>query len=206
MCPVYTGKSIIMKFLGKIKGLMFTGFSPFWRTYLKLRGVSIGSGFTCIGMPKLNITRKSHIHIMDNVTLCNTGMANPVANLGPCRLATVAKGANIILHNHVGLSSCLIAAANSIEILENTIIGGGTMIIDTDFHYRKMDGSWGTDAFKVSKPVRIGRNCFIGARCIILKGVTIGDNCVIGAGSVVANHIPSGHLAAGNPAKIIRKV
>jgi acetyltransferase-like isoleucine patch superfamily enzyme len=53
---------------------------------------------------------------------------------------------------------------------------------------------------------RIGRNCFIGARSIILPGVSIGDGCVIGAGSVVTQDIPSGSIAAGNPARIIRDI
>lgn len=37
-------------------------------------------------------------------------------------------------------------------------------------------------------------------------GVTIGDCCVIGAGSVVTTDIPVFHVAAGNPARVIRKV
>lgn len=51
---------------------------------------------------------------------------------------------------------------------------------------------------------RIGRNCFIGGRSMILPGVTIGDNCVIGAGSIVTRDVPPNSIVAGNPAKIIR--
>lgn len=51
---------------------------------------------------------------------------------------------------------------------------------------------------------RVGRNCFIGGRSLILPGVEIGDNCVIGAGSVVTKSVPPRSIAAGNPAKIIR--
>jgi acetyltransferase-like isoleucine patch superfamily enzyme len=51
---------------------------------------------------------------------------------------------------------------------------------------------------------RIGENCFIGGRSIILPGVEIGNNCIIGAGSVVTRSIPQGSIAAGNPARIIR--
>ena len=51
--------------------------------------------------------------------------------------------------------------------------------------------------------VKIGNKVFVGAGSIILPGVTIGDNVVIGAGSIVSRDIPSGHVAAGNPAKII---
>lgn len=51
---------------------------------------------------------------------------------------------------------------------------------------------------------RIGRNCFIGGRSLILPGVEIGDNCVIGAGSVVTKSIPPRSVAAGNPARVLR--
>ncbi len=51
---------------------------------------------------------------------------------------------------------------------------------------------------------RIGENCFIGGRSLILPGVEIGDNCVIGAGSVVTKSVPPRSLVAGNPARIIR--
>ncbi len=56
-----------------------------------------------------------------------------------------------------------------------------------------------------NKPVRIGRNCWIGAGAIILPGVTIGDNAVIGAGSVVTKDVPDGVVAVGNPCRVLRK-
>lgn len=51
---------------------------------------------------------------------------------------------------------------------------------------------------------RVGRNCFVGGRSLILPGVEIGDNCVIGAGSIVTRSVPSGSVVAGNPARILR--
>lgn len=56
----------------------------------------------------------------------------------------------------------------------------------------------------IKTDTRIGKNCFIGARSIILPGVTIGDNCVIGSGAVVTKDIPPNSAAAGNPAQVIR--
>ncbi|MEM6587052.1 MAG: acyltransferase [Pseudomonadota bacterium] len=52
---------------------------------------------------------------------------------------------------------------------------------------------------------RIGARCFIGGRTIVMPGVEIGDDCVIGAGSVVTKSIPTGSIAAGNPARVLRK-
>ena len=55
-------------------------------------------------------------------------------------------------------------------------------------------------------PVRIGRNCWIGAGAVILPGVTIGDNTVIGAGSVVTRDIPENVVAVGNPCRVLRPI
>ncbi len=57
-----------------------------------------------------------------------------------------------------------------------------------------------------AKPVRIGRDCWLGANVIICPGVTIGDNCVIGAGSVVTRSVPVNSFAAGNPCRVIRAI
>ena len=43
----------------------------------------------------------------------------------------------------------------------------------------------------------IGKNCYIGAKAIIISDVVIGDNCKIGAGSVVTKNIPSNSTVIG---------
>lgn len=51
----------------------------------------------------------------------------------------------------------------------------------------------------------LGDHVWVGFRCIILKGARIGSGSVIGAGSVVHGEIPEGVIAAGNPARVIRR-
>ena len=58
----------------------------------------------------------------------------------------------------------------------------------------------------IPRPIRIGKNVWIGSDCTILPGVTIGDNAVIGAGSVVTKDIPENMIAVGSPAKVIRSI
>lgn len=60
--------------------------------------------------------------------------------------------------------------------------------------------------YQYNAPVRIGKNCWIGAGAIILPGVSIGDNVVIGAGSVVTKDLPSDVVAVGNPCRVLRKI
>jgi len=60
--------------------------------------------------------------------------------------------------------------------------------------------------YQYNFPVRIGKNCWIGAGAVIVPGVTIGDNVVIGAGSVVTKDIPSNTVAVGNPCRVLRQI
>lgn len=61
-------------------------------------------------------------------------------------------------------------------------------------------------AYQYNAPVRIGKNCWLGAGVIILPGITIGDNSVVGAGSVVTKDIPANVIAVGNPCKVLRPI
>lgn len=56
-----------------------------------------------------------------------------------------------------------------------------------------------------AKNVYIGNGCWIGEQVCILSGVSIGEKCIIGAGSVVTKSIPDYCIAAGNPAKVLKK-
>ncbi|MBE7411795.1 MAG: hypothetical protein HS129_06990 [Leptospiraceae bacterium] len=46
----------------------------------------------------------------------------------------------------------------------------------------------------------------MGANSIILPGVTIGVNSVVGAGSIITKSVPDYTVAAGNPAKLIKRL
>ena len=52
-------------------------------------------------------------------------------------------------------------------------------------------------------PIKIGKNCFVGARTTILPNVEVGDNTIIGTGSVVNKSLPANSVCAGVPCKVI---
>ena len=51
--------------------------------------------------------------------------------------------------------------------------------------------------------ISIGRNCWIGARAILLAGARIGEGAIVGAAAVVDFPVPPYAIVAGNPARIV---
>lgn len=51
-------------------------------------------------------------------------------------------------------------------------------------------------------PVRLRRNCYIGANSTILCGVEVGENAIVGASSLVTCDIPANTYAYGQPARV----
>ena len=59
---------------------------------------------------------------------------------------------------------------------------------------------------KISKRTVIGKGAWVTVNCVLLPGVTVGENSIIAAGSVVTKDIPNRVLAAGSPARVVRKL
>ena len=95
-----------------------------------------------------------------------------------------------------------IVSAEHVSIGDNVMIASRVYISDADWHdvYDRL-ASPGQRAAVV-----LGNNVWLGEGVKVCKGVTIGENSVIGAGSVVASDIPANVIAAGNPAREIRKL
>ena len=109
-------------------------------------------------------------------------------------------GYNITIGEGVFLNfNCVILDVVEVSIGDRTQIGPGVQILAAD-HPR--DPETRATGLEFGRPVRIGRNCWIGGGAIILPGVTIGDDALIGAGSVVTRDVPAGATAFGNPARV----
>ena len=193
----------LLQIAGRFRHLFRQLPSSLWLLELKIRGVQMSSPVRLFGHPICSRYPGSSIFLGRHVTLDSSVRANPLGGSSPCVLRTMTPTARLRLGDRVGLSSCTIVAGNSIEIGEDTILGAGSMVLDNDFHIPGHGFSWLTEYSKYSKPVKIGRGCFIGSRSIVLKGVTLGDRVVIGAGSVVTKDVPAYSIAAGNPARIV---
>lgn len=62
-----------------------------------------------------------------------------------------------------------------------------------------------TDLPLIRSTITIGSGVWICAGAFIGPGVVVGDNAVVGARAVATKSVPSGTIAAGNPAKVVRE-
>ncbi len=103
----------------------------------------------------------------------------------------------LILHGGFINENVQITVGDVVEIGEGATIGRDVIIRSFDGH--KID----KPDYKISEPIKIGRNVWIGQGATILKGVTIGDGAIIASKAVVTKNIPARCIAAGVPAKVI---
>lgn len=145
--------------------------------------------------------------IGDDFTFFSSGNLNP---LSPERKGAIfAEGDAIIkIGNTVGMSSTVLWAKVGITIGDRVTVGANTVILDSDCHSLNHLDRWTENDMKncKCKPIVIEDDVLIGTGSYILKGVHIGARSIIGAGSVVTSNIPADSIAAGNPARVIRKI
>lgn len=112
--------------------------------------------------------------------------------------------ARITLGEHVRVNggSFLIAHAG-ITIGSHTLIGEHVSLRDAD-HGIRPDALIRTQPHRGS-PIEIGEDVWIGRGAAVLKGVRIGRGAIIGANSVVTRDIPEMTIAAGVPARVLRR-
>lgn len=186
--------------------------SNWYKIILKFFKVDYGKKLVLKGMPVIFNKKGARITIGNNVTIKSSFLSNLVGLYSRTIIVTRSPGAIIKIGNGVGISGATIYARQSIEIGDNTAIGGNVKILDNDFHPIDMDDrirllsdlNGGDSDLVPSKPIKIGKNCFIGCNAIILKGTELGEGCVVGAGAVVSGKFDGNTVIAGNPAKVMK--
>lgn len=78
--------------------------------------------------------KKGTISIGNNFHCNNKLTSNSVGIFQPCFFNISASGSRIVIGNNVGISGSTINATTTIIIGDNTIIGSGCLITDTDSH------------------------------------------------------------------------
>ncbi len=178
-----------------------TWWTAYGRVSLWTWGAQVGPSLRIVGRIRLYVS--GNLKIGSNVHI-NSGRANFVG--GDRRMALrVGKDADLIIGDGCRMSNSTICAAVRIVIHDETFIGGGCDIYDSDFHPIDPDDR-DAELPPAVAPIEIGPRAFIGSHVIILKGVRIGEGAVIGAGSVVTRNVPAFEIWAGRPARFLRKL
>ena len=58
---------------------------------------------------------------------------------------------------------------------------------------------------KEIRPTRIGRDCWIGMRAVVMSGVTIGDGAIVAACAVVTKDVAPYDIVGGVPARPLKR-
>lgn len=103
-------------------------------------------------------------------------------------------GQNVVIMNNV-----LMMAAGGIHIEDDVLVAANVQLISNNHDLND-------HAILTCKPVRLKRNCWIGAGATILPGVTVGENAVVAAGAVVTKDVAPDTVVGGNPARLIRQL
>jgi|TARA_R110001583_G_scaffold171747_1_gene325478 lipopolysaccharide O-acetyltransferase len=119
--------------------------------------------------------------------------------------AKLVIGENVMANYRLHIGVC-----EEIYIGDNTLFGSDCLIIDHSH------GIYGGDIHSspqvapqkrelISSAISIGSNCWFGDKVSIMPGVKIGNGVVVGANSVVTKDLSSNVIAAGSPARIIKR-
>lgn len=151
-------------------------------------------------MKPLFIKFPQYISIGDDVTIRSGIRLEPIKEWKGKRF-----NPELVIKSGVTLEqNCHIVCAKKLIIESGVLISSYVFITDCEHSY--VDCRYGISKQRlIAKETIIGRDSFIGTGAKILAGVSIGKHCVIGANSVVNRDIPDFSVAAGVPAKIIKK-
>lgn len=118
----------------------------------------------------------------------------------------ISIGSNVVIRPGTMLFADERSSGPSIVIENDVLLGSGIHIYVNNHRFVKRNGKICQDDHTFPENVILREGCWVGANVIILPGVEIGAYAIVGAGSVVTKTIPSGCVAVGNPAKVIRTI
>ena len=160
-----------------------------WVSIKKLAGYRIMFGGQCLISSKcdLEIARDSVVSIGKRVT------AEKNCLIAARPLSSISLGNGVYINRN-----CIVVAHKQISVEDGVTIGPNCCIYDHD-HDLKNRGAF------VAKPIHIGKNAWIGANVLIMKGVSIGDEAVIAAGCIVTKDVPAGSILIQKRENIVKK-
>ncbi|MCX5798941.1 MAG: acyltransferase [Proteobacteria bacterium] len=157
-------------------------------------------------------TINQYLCISDDVKLGKNVKLSKFINLYGCSVGDNTKiGAFVEVQKNAFIgSNCKISShtfiCEGVTIEDNVFIGHGVAFINDTYPRATTDDTLQTEADWKVEPTIVRKGASIGSGSTILGNVTIDENAIVGAGSVVTKDIPPNTIAAGNPARVLRKI
>ena len=174
------------------------------KQYCKQLG-TVGHGSVIVFPCKMQGGGLKRIHIGNNTRIQPHSVLECWSQYGEQAFSPeITIGDNCKIGEYFHITSC-----NRITVGNGLLTGRFVLITDNSHGILSLDGADIPPANRklVSKgEIIIGKNVWIGDKVTILAGVTIGDNVIIGANSVVTKDIPSNSMAAGIPARVLKRL
>lgn len=115
------------------------------------------------------------------------------------------KNGDLILGNQVNIGfNSEVFSGSRVELGEGVLVAAYVYVVGGGHKFGDAENSI-LEQEHTSEGISIGPGSWLGAGAKIMDGVTIGTKCVIGAGAVVTKSLDDGVIAAGIPAKVLRK-
>jgi len=205
---------LVITLFGWIPGVLGLGLrSIFYRPiFAKIgRKVVFGRGVTIRHPHKIELG--DNVVIDDNCVIDAKGDGNRGLSIGNDvyigrNSIVYCKGGDIRIEDKANISSnCQIFSSNSITIGTGSMIGAYSYFLSGgEYDYSDPAPFAEQSGMETKGPLNIGADCWLGARVTVLDAASIGTRCVIAAGAVVNKPIEPCSIAAGVPAKTIKKI
>lgn len=116
----------------------------------------------------------------------------------------------IVIEEYAMVTQAYILCDVEVSIGAYSMIAWNAVLIDNYRGRSALGGIIGDNRspgrMRTGRPIRLGRNSWIGFEACVLPGVTIGEGSIVGARSVIAEDVPPYVIVAGNPARIVREL
>jgi acetyltransferase-like isoleucine patch superfamily enzyme len=131
----------------------------------------------------------------------------PHTLLEPGCWITIGEGGRLRIGEGCFLNlNTMVAVQHEVTIGDHVMFANHCFVADASHRFDDPVKPVPWQGFTSRGPTHIGANCWFGVNCVVTTGVTIGERCVVGANSVVTRDLPAGVIAAGAPARVIRRI
>jgi acetyltransferase-like isoleucine patch superfamily enzyme len=108
--------------------------------------------------------------------------------------------------NNVQVTASLQVYAMKEIIIDDNVLFAANVFISDGFHgYDRIDVAYKDQPISDLGSIHIGEGSWIGQNVVIMPGISIGKFSIVGANSVITKSIPAYCIAAGVPARIIKR-